>query len=96
MSQNPVLPEENNEEIKTPKPRRTRKTAAENAQEGAEEKKPARRSRKKASAEAGEDASAEKTEEKKPRRRTVKKAGSADESAEAEIKPIDFEIDIVE
>ncbi len=73
MSQNPVLTEENTEEIKAAKPRRTRKAAATDAP--AEEKKTVRRTRKKADA---EEPSAEgETEEKKPRRRTTKKAAEA-------------------
>lgn len=79
MSQNPVLPEENNEEIKTAKTRRTRKTAASEDKAAAGEKKTVRRSRKSA-----EEASAEEgAEEKKPRRRTAKKtAASEDKSGE--------------
>ncbi|WP_239446589.1 Rne/Rng family ribonuclease [Mailhella massiliensis] len=84
MSQNPVLPEENNEEIKTAKPRRTRKTSTENAQAPAEEKKTVRRSRKSASAETAEEQKTEGTEEKKPRRRTVKKAEPAQDAVETE------------
>ena len=73
MSQNPVLTEENTEEIKAAKPRRTRKAAATDGP--AEEKKPVRRTRKKADA---QEPSAEgETEEKKPRRRTTKKAAEA-------------------
>ena len=64
MSQNPVLPEENNEEIKTAKPRRTRKTSTENAQAPAEEKKTVRRSRKSASAETAEEQKTENAEGK--------------------------------
>ncbi len=73
MSQNPVLTEENTEEIKAAKPRRTRKAAATDVP--AEEKKTVRRTRKKADA---QEPSAEgETEEKKPRRRTTKKAAEA-------------------
>ncbi|HJD97803.1 Rne/Rng family ribonuclease [Mailhella massiliensis] len=79
MSQNPVLPEENNEEINTAKTRRTKKAPEESAQAAPEEKKAARRTRKSASA-AHEDSA----EEKKPRRRTVKKAEAPEEGAEAE------------
>ena len=78
MSQNPVLPEKNTEEIKTAKPRRTRKSAAADAP--AEEKKSVRRTRKKAET---ENAPAEgEAEEKKPRRRTTKKDASAEPSQE--------------
>ncbi len=69
MSQNPVLTEENTEEIKTAKPRRTRKTAAADAP--AEEKKTARRTRRKTDAQ--ELSADEEAEAKKPRRRTTKK-----------------------
>ena len=86
MSQNPVLPEENTEEIKITRPRRTRKAAAEDAQASAE-KKPARRTRKSAPEQAEEGAPVESTEEKKPRRRAVKKAAEED-SAQTQEKPV--------
>ena len=70
MSQNPVLPEENTEEIKTVKPRRTKKTAAAEGDALAEGKKSVRRSRKSAD----DAAPAEDAEEKKPRRHTAKKS----------------------
>lgn len=89
MSQTPVIPEENNEEIKTPARRRARKQSAESAEAvSAEEKKPVRRTRKSASAEVSGE-----TVEKKPRRRTVKKSAEnispdAEDSAPAsEEKP---------
>ena len=85
MSQNPVLPEENNEEIKTTKTRRTRKAASEE-KTAPGEKKTVRRTRKSAGT---EDSAAEKeTEEKKPRRRTAKKAvADAPEAPAAEEAP---------
>ena len=87
MSQNPVLPEENTEEaIKITRPRRTKKAAAEGAQDAAEEKKPARRTRKSAPATEQESGQTEGAEEKKPRRRTVKKAAEGAEPAEE--KPV--------
>ena len=80
MSQNPVLPEENNEEIKTTKTRRTRKAAASEEKPAAGEKKTVRRTRKSTAAE--ETAADEATEEKKPRRRTTKKAAASEAQSE--------------
>ena len=73
MSQNPVLNEENTEEIKTTKPRRTRKNAATDTP--AEEKKTVRRPRKKADSQ--DTVAEEEAESKKPRRRTTKKTVEA-------------------
>ena len=69
MSQNPVLPEENTEEIKTVKPRRTKKTTTAEGDAPAAEKKTVRRSRKSAE----ETAQGEEAEAKKPRRHTTRK-----------------------
>ena len=80
MSQNPVLPEENNEEIKTTKTRRTRKAAASEEKPAAGEKKTVRRTRKSTAAE--ETAADDATEEKKPRRRTTKKAAASEAQSE--------------
>lgn len=79
MSQNPVLPEENNEEIKITRPRRTRKAAAAAPDAPAEEKKVTRRSRRTA-AETG--VQTEGAEEKKPRRRTTRKSAAETPSSE--------------
>ena len=84
MSQNPVLPEENNEEIKITKPRRTRKTAEKT--EAAGEKKSTRRTRKTAAEHAEENTEGEAAEEKKPRRRTTKKKAAEETDAPLEAR----------
>ena len=92
MSQNSALPEENTEEIKTARPRRTRKTATDAADAPAEEKKTVRR-RRTASTDAEGAVQEGDAETKKPRRRTVKKnaaaenAPAAEASEQAETKP---------
>ena len=82
MSQNPALPEENTEEIKTTRTRRTRKTAKDAGEPPAEEKKTVRR--RKSASSAGEDAPLTgEGEEKKVRRRTTKKSAAAEETPAA-------------
>ena len=82
MSQNPALPEENTEEIKTTRTRRTRKTAKDAGEPPAEEKKTVRR-RKSASSTAEDAPLTGEGEEKKVRRRTTKKSAAAEETPAA-------------
>ena len=88
MSQNPVLPEENTEEIKNTRTRRTRKTAKDAADAPDAEKKTVRRRKSAAAQDAAPNGGAE---EKKSRRTTKKSAAAEDfpaaESSAAEEAP---------
>ncbi len=83
MSQNPALSEENTEEIKTARPRRTRKAATDVTDAPAEEKKTVRR-RRTTSIDAEGAGQESGSETKKPRRRTVKKNTAAENAPAAE------------